>query len=334
MNTSILELRSQLNRNIRRFFDERGYLEVDTPSLAPALIPESCLEVFEAEYLPPGTDAENRAAKADKRWLIPSPEVYMKQILAEMDTQNAPRDTQNALRDTQTGIYQISHAFRNVESSGFEHSPEFSLLEYYTLGADYRDSLALTEELFGALGLPSRFERLSMNDAFVKYAGFDLYNAHRAGTLAREALRLGLDEANPSTLPDAAVYDLIFVGIVEPALKEDYPGVPVALLDYPAFVPCLAKQKDAETFERWELYMNGLELSNCYTEETDPAVIQAFIASEQAEKEKTALVPHKPVSGYLSTGLPACSGNALGVDRLAMVLAGKSRIESVLPFPF
>jgi lysyl-tRNA synthetase class 2 len=108
----------------------------------------------------------------------------------------------------------------------------------------------------------------------------------------------------------------------------------VALLDYPAFVPCLAKlNADKKTFQRWELYVRGIELANCYSEETDPARIRAFIKSEAAEKQKTARIKHKIDENYLSTGLPTCSGNAMGMDRLIMALTGRKTIEGVLPFP-
>jgi lysyl-tRNA synthetase class 2 len=123
------------------------------------------------------------------------------------------------------------------------------------------------------------------------------------------------------------------------------------LIDYPAFVPCLAKKNpDGRTVERWELYSNGIELANCYSEEIDPDAVKLFFENEAAEKEKTALVKHqvdheywknfkrfpKRKSGEFPKGkserFPQCSGVALGVDRLIMLLSGRSTIDSVLPF--
>jgi lysyl-tRNA synthetase class 2 len=227
------------------------------------------------------------------------------------------------------------------------------MLEYYTMDADYKDSLCITEEFFEAL-LPhsaagragtyperlSPFLRITMEEAFKKWAGFNLFEAVEEGALAGEARRLGL-EIGPG-LGDAEIYDLIFIHAVEPCLPRDRP---VALIDYPAFVPCLArKSADGKTVERWELYVRGIELANCFSEETDPQEVRRFFTSEAAAKERAALVPHRVDHDYWNIFLPQevqgrtmlfprCSGVALGLDRLIMVLTGRSSIESVLPFP-
>jgi lysyl-tRNA synthetase class 2 len=249
-------------------------------------------------------------------------------------------------------VYQICKCFRNGESSGSLHSPEFTMLEYYTMDADYLDSLEITERLFAELPrvsggisaglagtLAPPFERISVAEAFARWAGFDLFEAaRRKGGMEAEARRLGIDPA--PGLDTAGIYDLIFIHSVEPRLPKDHV---VALTDYPAFVPCLAKKKNrgtgpegkAETVERWELYARGVELANCYSEETDPEEVRRFFESEAAAKEKTALVPHRRDPGYWKQFLsfPRCSGVALGVDRLIMALLGKSNIDMVLPFP-
>ena len=132
MDTELLWERARIIRKVRAFFDRRNYLEVDPPLLAPDLIPESCLEVFETAYLaPPGS----RVRKTRPYWLIPSTEIWMKRLIARH----------------RTSLYQICKCFRNGESTGRLHSPEFTMLEYYTMDADYEDSLALTEALFEAL---------------------------------------------------------------------------------------------------------------------------------------------------------------------------------------
>jgi lysyl-tRNA synthetase class 2 len=243
-------------------------------------------------------------------------------------------------------LYQICKCFRNGESSGFLHSPEFTMLEYYTMNADYLDSLALTEALFAEL-LRSRgesssvlappFERLSVAEAFARWAGFDLFEAARGkGGMEAEARRLGIEPV--PGLDNAKIFDLIFIHSVEPRLPGDHA---VALTDYPAFVPCLGKTRgkapdgEAETVERWELYARGVELANCYSEETGAEEVRRFFESEAAVKEKTALVPHRWDPDYWKHFLsfPRCSGVALGVDRLIMALLGKSNIDTVLPFP-
>jgi lysyl-tRNA synthetase class 2 len=310
-------------KNIRRFFDDRNYLETDTPILAPNLIPESCLEVFETAYIPP---ALSETRKKQSYFLTPSPEIWMKRLIA----------------DHRVNMYQIGKCFRNGESVGRMHSPEFTMLEYYTMDADYEDSLDITEELFASL-VPSTarksisppFLRLTIEDAFRTYAGFSLFAAVEKGSLDMEARALGLNP--PATIGTAALYDLIFVHTVEPNLPRD---TPVALMDYPAFAPCLAKQNaDGLTVARWELYVRGIELANCYSEETNPEKVRAFFEKEAAAKAEHALVPHAVDPDYWNVfsprkeQYPRCSGVAMGVDRLIMSLTGCSSIDSVLPFP-
>jgi lysyl-tRNA synthetase class 2 len=223
------------------------------------------------------------------------------------------------------------------------------MLEYYTMDAGYLDSLRITEELFAALvGMESAvhkpaeepcppFLRITMEEAFKRWAGFSLYDAAESGGLETEARRLGLDP--PLGLGTAALYDLIFIHAVEPHLPRDRP---VAIMDYPAFVPCLArKARDGRTAERWELYFRGIELANCYSEETDAEKVRAYFEAEGKTKNAEALIPHRFDGDYWKTFLPdacgrpfpRCSGVAIGLDRLIMVLTGKTAIDGTLPFP-
>ena len=327
MELELLYERARMFREIRAFFDQRDYLELDTPLLAPDLIPETCLEVFETAYVAP-RGSKTRSARP--YWLIPSPEIWMKKLIAR----------------NPVSVYQICRCFRNGESTGRIHSPEFTMLEYYTMDADYRDSLALTEDLFqsllklcpqgGGTELRAPFLRLTMEDAFVRYAGFSLFGAAEQGALAAEARKLGLDP--PPDLDAPALYDLIFIHAVEPSLPRDRV---VALTDYPAFVPCLAqKTGDGRTVERWEIYARGIELANCYSEETDPGEIRRYFEREGRQKDQTALVPHAVDAEYWKNFLPRagrpfprCSGVAMGLDRLFMALTGASSIDTALPFP-
>ena len=322
MDLEPLRERARIIREARSFFDRRSYLEVDTPLLAPHLIPESCLEVFETAYLklPPADPASPGPARP--YWLIPSPELWMKRLIARHSL----------------SMYQICKCFRNGESTGRFHSPEFTMLEYYTMDAGYLDSLSLTEELFCHLGRVrfTPFLRISMEEAFAQWAEIDLFPAAAEGALGPAARRLGMDLPPLST---AELFNLIFIHAVEPKLPTDRP---VALLDYPAFVPCLARKRpDGKTVERWELYVRGVELANCYSEETDPQEIRRFFESETRIKERQALVPHRVDGEYWRVFLPGpsgrpfspCSGVALGLDRLIMVLLEQTHIDGVLPFP-
>ncbi len=341
-----MRFRARTLQSLRRFFIDRGYLELDTPALSADLIPETCLEVFKTDYTAPRTNG----AQTTELYLVPSPEIYIKKIIARH----------------KTDVFQISKCYRNAESCGRIHSPEFTMLEYYTMNADYRASMRITEDLFDFLLPPPGknagsdsenrsadafakdpweflrppFIRLRMDDAFERYAGFRLSECASAEKLARQARRLGLAESAASLFeswPIDDLYELIFVQAVEPALPQDKP---VFLIDYPAFVPCLAKDvpgtKNGKPLwkERWELYACGIELANCYTEETDAEKVRAYFESERRLKEKNALVVHKTDTSYwqLFRTFPPCSGVAMGADRLIALLSGRKSIEPVLPF--
>jgi lysyl-tRNA synthetase class 2 len=319
MDLDMLQKRAAIIKQVRSFFDNKNYLELDTPLLCDDLIPESCLEVFQTERLfPHGSRKEKRSL-----WLIPSPEIWMKKIIAWH----------------RVNVYQICKCFRNGESCGALHNSEFTMLEYYTMNADYMDSLALTEELFAFLAkktdnpfLNPPFERITVADAFAKWADFDLFTTATEGsaTMELQARKLGLEP--PPGMTVHQLYDLIFIHAVEPRLKTEKP---IALIDYPAFVPCLAKKApNGLTVERWELYYNGIELANCYSEENAPQTVKDFFISEEIEKQRTAVVRHNVDHDYwkMFENFPRCSGVALGLDRLIMALTGKTNIDEVLPF--
>jgi lysyl-tRNA synthetase class 2 len=321
MDIERLKARSRIIQDIRAFFCERGYLELDTPALSANLIPETCLEVFETvRHTPQG--------EKQPLYLVPSPEIYMKQIISQY----------------KVPVFQLSKCYRNFESSGNIHSPEFTMLEYYTMNADYQDSARITEEFFTALNVPDfmkpPFLRLTMDNAFAEYAGFRLSKVGSAAELAEEAKRLGIAESagHPfDTWTWDDLYELILVHAVEPALPRDKA---VLLMDYPAAVPCLAKDIPAESGgaqwkERWELYCCGIELANCYSEETDARKVKAYFDREGALKSKLAKIPHAIKADYwkIFEDFPECSGVALGVDRLITLMCGTRGIEGVLPFP-
>ncbi len=362
MDLELLKFRAEIMQKLRSFFIERKYLELDTPAMSSSLIPETCLEVFRTQYIEPWT-----GEKKDM-YLVPSPEVYIKRIISQH----------------KVSVFQLSKCYRNVESAGRIHSPEFTMLEYYTMDASYKDSMEITEDLFQILLPPPAekdlttkteqtdpwqhlrppFTRLTMDDAFKKYAGFRLSEAETASQLAEQARRLGIAELPGSPFSDWPwddIYELILVQCVEPALAEE--KKPVFLMDYPAKASCLAKdvipgeaeenspepkdtgcrkfaagKKEAEPLwkERWELYAAGTELANCYTEEDNPDKVREYFKEEGRLKNESAIVAHAMDDDYwqLFKGFPHCSGVALGVDRLIMLLAGRKSIESVIPFPF
>lgn len=321
MDLETLKLRSQIIKETRNFFSEAGYIETDVPVLSSSLIPETCLEVFKTEYIYPG---ENRKGEL---YLVPSPEYYMKKLIARF----------------KCSVFQISKCFRNLESRGRIHSPEFTMLEYYSVGKNYIDSIKITEDLIFYLGkklygdnLPEIFRppflRITVDEAFEKYLGFRLSDFQDFESLKHKAESLDL-MLNPETCTTwEEVYNLLFVNSVEPNLPEDKI---IFLMDYPAQVPCLAKNKNDFAKERWELYGRGIELANCYTEENDSKKVREYFETETREKNKTAVVPHKVDNEYykIFETFPETSGVAIGMDRLIALLLDKKTIEPVLPFP-
>jgi lysyl-tRNA synthetase class 2 len=320
--------RSKVFAAVRTFFDQAGFLEVDTPLLSPDLIPESCLEVFRTERLLPVSGQGGVFTRSQDWYLIPSPEIHMKKIISAY----------------KKNIYQICKCFRNGESVGRIHNTEFTMLEYYAMGADYLDSILLAENLFAALlqslpalGLPvpddlkPPFERMTVNQAFMTYAGFDLYEAVEKGTLFDEVRKKNIPV--PQETGTHILYDLLFVQEVEPKLGR---AKPLVLTDYPAFVPTLARlNDDGKTRQRWELYGRGVELANCYSEETDALRVKQFFDNEAEAKERSAIIKHNIDKNYWKMflpenqgGFPKCSGTAMGLDRLLMVLAGRNAICS------
>ncbi len=328
MDLETLHFRSNIIKKIRSFFDSKGYLELDTPALSETLIPETCLEVFKTEYIPP---CNSKTLQKKELYLVPSPEIHIKKIISQH----------------KVDVFQISKCYRNTESTGRIHNSEFTMLEYYTMNANYIDSKRITEKLFEHLLPPipidsnndfwahlrPPFITLTMDEAFEKYAGFKLSECQNSSSLAKHAVRLGLEDPHNNLFMSWSrddLYELILVNNVEPKLIEEKP---IFLTDYPDFVPCLAKDKKPMWKERWELYTNGIELANCYSEETNSQRVKEYFEKEGEIKNKTARVPHATNAEYWTVfeDFPECSGVAMGVDRLIAILGGFSSIESILP---
>ncbi|MCL2792227.1 MAG: EF-P lysine aminoacylase EpmA [Spirochaetaceae bacterium] len=313
---SFLKNRDKIIKEIRKYFSDIGYLEIETPVLSPSLIPESHLEVFSTKSLNPyGSEKEF--------YLTPSPEIWMKKLLAEG---SGP-------------IFQITKSFRNSEQTGRFHNPEFTMLEWYSTNADYKDSIIITENLFDKLAaafncnfLKSPCLKISVKELFLKHTGIDLEKFKTAELLTEAIKEAGFGDKKNYTWEQA--FNYIFVSIIEPSLPKEKP---VIVTDYPIQIPCLAKKtEDGKWFQRWELYVNGIELANCYTEETDKTIIDAFF-KEQENLKKNSLVNHyidKSYTEIFSKNFPDCSGVALGIDRLVMAITGANKIQDVISFTF
>ncbi len=314
-----IKARSQLYSAIRSFFDKRDYLEVETPTLSPDLIPEATIDNF-------GTTFINEFEGSRELYMIPSPEVFMKRLIASGSG----------------SIYQISKCFRNCEQIGDIHNPEFSMLEYYTVDFDEMDSIKLTEEFLKETALPNSpqsvlkpFEILSVHDAVAKYAnGTDLDQLQNPKDLRNQAEKLGLLIPGPESWDDT--FNRIFINFVEPNLPKDHP---VCLIDYPKQIECLAEQK-GNYRRRWELYINGIEVANCYLEERNVQTVNDYYRKEYQKLTDNRyntgkVIPDIDISfADIFATFPKCSGVAMGLDRLLMVETGKKNINDVLTFPF
>lgn len=316
---------ARFSREIREFFHGRGHVEVDTPCLSPFLIPEPAIEAFQTEFHP-------AAGGSLELYLAPSPELWMKRLIAAGSG----------------SIFQVARSFRDGDFGGPLHNPEFRLLEWYTVGATCRDQIPVTEELVSRLlaadapagrakRLAPPFRVMTMQEAFVELAGLDLAAFTDTGALIEAARSRGADARDDWTWEQA--FHGVFVAAVEPGLPRDRPLV---LADWPAAVPTTARHRRGTPWaERWELYLEGVEVANCYTEETDPRAVDRFLRDEAARLRSTPRVgPARTAprvdEGYgrlFADGFPECSGVALGVDRLEMVIVGEPALEGVINFP-
>jgi lysyl-tRNA synthetase class 2 len=296
-----LRERARVLAEVRAFFDARGFVEVQTPLMVPSPGLDVHLDAFEVA----GGDC------GVPRWLSTSPEYQMKRLVA----------------DGLTRIYQIAPCFRRGES-GSRHNPEFTMLEWYRGGAGVAEVMADTEQLAaavtrGRVHLADRvvdvmppFERITVCDAFVRFAGWSAEDTLSAASSDEER------------------YFRALVDHVEPALAA-LPSA-VFLVDYPATQASLARRKpdDPRFAERFELYVAGVELCNGFGELVDPIEQRARLLGDQATRRARGL-PAYPIDERFLTALaqmPPSGGNALGLDRLVALACGTTEIGDVLAF--
>jgi len=317
MNIDTIAKRSNIISKIRSFFHTMQYLEVETPILSPFLIPEASIEIFETTF-------SSDFHRSHQLYLIPSPEVFMKKLIA-MGSGH---------------IFQITKSFRNSEQIGKDHNPEFTMLEWYTINADYMESIEITEKFLSSLitkdtpdWFKTPFIRKSVNELFKEILSIDLLKHQTKTLLSRQALNLGLSPDKNDSWED--IFNRIFLNFIEPKLQKNKP---VIVYNYPKQIRCLAKEvKGTPWRERWELYVNGIELANCYSEETDSIMVQNILETEYAKKASSGgAIPDidRNYNMIFNSDFPECSGVALGIDRLIMLLTGSTDIEGVILFPF
>lgn len=308
-----LRLRAQLLRSIREFFCDRDVLEVETPLLGHAIGTDPQLAFFTTQY--------SRFPSQQTLFLQTSPEFAMKRLLAAGSG----------------SIYQICKAFRDGESGRF-HNPEFTLLEWYRLGFTLTDLMdevdALISVLFTGYGLQAT-QRISYPAVFLEYTGLDAlhfdYEAYSAYALAN-----ALPEAIKLCGQDHLLWlDMLFSHKVQPNLGTNALCMVYA---YPAFQSSLAKisANNPLTVDRVELFINGVELGNGYYELTDVGEQERRFNKEihvRQEQNLALSIKDQRLLAALAFGLPDCSGIAIGLDRLLMLLGRTESIDKILCFP-
>ncbi len=328
-------MREKVIDAIRIFFKQNGFHEVDTPLLAEHPGTEPYLEVFETQLK--FDDGEEKRA-----FLLTSPEYAMKKLLVA----------------GLGNIFQICKCFRNGEGKSGTHNPEFTIMEWYRSNADYTDIMRDCEHLFQSIwdhvtpeefkkshpryrlqhqgkeyDLSTPWERLSVAEAFEKYAGIDKETLISEVALPKAAQQKGYRVDQHTTWE--SVYNQIFLNEIEPFLGQKKPTI---IYDYPASQAALSRKKDSDPrfAERFEFYLVGVELGNAFSELTDADEQERRLLEE--EKLRAALgkivYTHDPdFIDALRAGMPRAGGIAVGIDRIVMLFANASSIKETLFFP-
>jgi lysyl-tRNA synthetase class 2 len=319
-----LQHRATLTRSVRGFFHDRGYTEVETPCAVTAPGEEVHLRAF-------ATTREHQDGRTEKLWLHTSPEFAMKRLLV---AGAGP-------------IFQFARVWRNGEASAL-HAAEFTMLEWYHPGAGMDELINQTIDLLRSV-LPavvrcrgittdlSRTERLTVAEAFTRYAGVDLLAIGEDAT--------ALAAAAGARLRDNETWEDLFFRLllerVEPNLGRHHPTF---LTHWPAAQAALARRDPADprVAERFELFVCGIELANAFVELTDAAEQRTRFIADRARRHAMHAPGSAPVADWpldedflnaLKHGMPASAGIALGFDRLAMIASGADRIGQVLWLP-
>jgi lysyl-tRNA synthetase, class II len=333
MNTDVRAVfvkRAQVLRAIRRFFDERGFLEVETPmmqSIAGGAMARPFVTHHNALNIP--------------LFLRIAPELYLKRlVVGGLDR-----------------VYEINRNFRN-EGVSTQHNPEFTMLEFYQAYANYHDLMNLTEELVkfvatevnGSLSAEfngttidlSQWKRYSMREAIAAFwpqnagpppASNDFATQISVLALVDRVRAAGIDVPVQAEEPVGKSIATLFESVAEEHLIQ-----PTIIYDFPLAVSPLSKVKPDEPdwVERFEFYIGGFELGNAFSELNDPVDQQRRFADQLAQREHGDEEAHQMDEDYvraLAYGLPPTAGEGIGIDRLTMVLTGARSIRDVIFFP-
>jgi lysyl-tRNA synthetase, class II len=312
-------LRTKIIHAIRRFLNERGYLEVETPMMQ-AIPGGATARPFETHHNALDMDLYLRIA----------PELYLKRLLVGGFEK----------------VYEINRNFRN-EGISTRHNPEFTMLEFYTAYADYRDLIDMTEEMITSISsevlatttvefegqtinLAAPWKRIAYIDSLREAGVSDavLTSADKAREYAR---KLGASVKGGEPL--GKLWNEIFEALVEPKLIQ-----PTIIMDYPTDISPLSKKRDdnPEYVERFELFIAGREIANAFSELNDPVDQRERFQKQMSEREAGDDEAHQMDEDFiraLEYGMPPAAGEGIGIDRLAMLLTGSSSIRDVILFP-
>lgn len=329
LDKQIAKNRSTIIQKIRDFFVNENFLEVETPIMTNIPGMEPHLTPFETTF----SDYQSSTTPSQKFYLNTSPEIQMKKLLgAEFGN-----------------IFNITKVFRNGESGGPLHNPEFTMLEWYRPNADYKTLMDDCEKLITTL-IPSQnhnliyqaknidlstpWLRLSTRELFLKYCQIDLLSNQDFNTFKKSADAKNLDTNGCRDWDD--IFFKIFLNNIEPEIAKL--TQPVFIYDYPATQAALAKKSATNPFfaERFELYISGIELSNAFSELIDPNEQRSRLTEEQNLRKqlgKTVFPIDEEFLEALAKIKTPCAGIALGLDRLIMILLDKKSIEEIVLFP-
>lgn len=319
MSLAMAQQRAQFMSNIRQFFLKQQVLEVQTPLLSQAGNTDTFLQSVAAQV--------TYQDKPKMYYLHTSPEFAMKRLLASW----------------QVPIYQICPVFRDNEI-GTRHNIEFTMLEWYQPNYSLADMAAEVGELLEMLyGYPVVMNHYRYVDAFMDFVGIHPLTASLAAlqAVAEDKELMGFDfnseDRNDSEADRRQSWlDLLFSHAVEPHLGHD---LPTLIIEYPPATAALAKtaldKEGNEVAKRFELYINGIEIANAYDELADGQALRTRFEKDNQLRERHDL-PVMPIDEHLiaaSDNLIPCSGIAVGIDRLFMVIVGASSLEEVISFP-
>ncbi len=315
----VFRLRSAMISHIRRFFDNRGYIEVETPMMHS--IPGGALaKPFKTFHNALGIDLYLRIA----------PELFLKRL------------TVGGFEK----VYEINRNFRN-EGISPEHNPEFTMLEWYEAYADYFDMMEMTEELIHDLAqtllhseeipygeqrisLKRPWKRITLKDALIQYSGLAPSRFDNQDEIVEYAKTIAPEQQAVSY---AKALDVIFDKHVKQNLIQ-----PTFVMNPPREISPLAKvsKTNPEEAERFELVMAGMEIANAFTELTDPDEQRSRFEQQAKEREKGDEESHMVDLDYIEAleyGLPPTGGEGIGIDRLVMIFANRKSIREVILFP-